>query len=181
VLYIGTVDGGAYTCADATHFCNGSPGSGAWTAWGLNSAAGVTPPRVITAITESNAPPAPRTFWMATSEGIYRKLPGAGSWTRVPTVRGYANNEVVVDPACRTRIYVGTGYLDPISRTRGGVLFSSDNGNTWTSLSSGFDLHGVPITQIAVTSGSPARVLAGTYGKGSWEYNWGTALPACAP
>jgi len=49
------------------------------------------------------------------------------------------------------------------------------------TFSAAFDLHGVPITQIVVTPGNPARVLASTYGKGSWEYNWGSALPACAP
>src|SRR5205823_12165433 len=65
-LYVGTLDGGAYTCTDALHLCDGSAGSGTWTPWGLNGGASGASPRAITAIAESNAPPGPRTFWMAT-------------------------------------------------------------------------------------------------------------------
>jgi hypothetical protein len=180
VLYVGTQDGGAFTCSDTVHFCDGTSGSGAWTRWGLNGGTGVTPPRAINAIAESNAPPAPRTFWMATSQGVYRKLPGASTWTAVANAPGYPYSDVTVDPACHSRVYIGIGYLNQISRTRGGVLVSTNNGNNWTSLSSGYDLHNVPITQVLVAPGSPGRVLASTYGRGSWEYRW-TTMPACAP
>jgi hypothetical protein len=168
VIYVGTLDGGAFRCTDTVHLCDGSAGSGKWEEWGLNSAS----PRMITAITESSG-----TFWMATSQGIYRKI-GAGAWTDTGTTPGYVYNDVAVDPTCHSRIYAAVGYLDPISRSRGGITFSSNNGNTWTSLTAGAALHNVPITQVILAPENPGRVLASTYGRGSWEYDWGS-LPAC--
>jgi hypothetical protein len=172
VIYVGTLDGGAFICNDATHLCDGSAGSGKWAPWGLNSGS----PRMISAIAESNAPPAPRTFWMATSQGLYRKI-GAGGWTAAGTTPGYVYNDVAVDPSCHSRIYAAMGYLEPISRSRGGIEFSS-NGESWSSLTSGAELHNVPITQVILAPGSPGRILASSYGRGSWEYDWGQ-LPAC--
>jgi hypothetical protein len=173
VVYVGTLDGGVYLCTDSAHLCDGSAGAGKWEPWGLNTGS----PRMITAITESNAPPAPRTFWLATSQGIYKRAPGASTWTPVSTAPGYAYSDVVVDPTCHSRIYAAVGYLDPISRTRGGIDFSSNNGASWTSLTSGADLHNVPITQILLTPGNPTHVLASTYGRGAWEYDWGAGAP----
>src|SRR5205823_10545278 len=134
------------------------------TPWGLNGGASGTSPRAITAIAESNAPPGPRTFWMATSQGLYRKLPGAGAWIQVALTPDYAYSDVVVDPSCHTRIYAAIGYVDPISRTRGGIDVSNDNGSHWDSLTSGAMLHNVPITQVAIAPGSAGRVLASSYG-----------------
>ncbi len=168
-IYTGTLDGGAFLCSDAAHLCDGSPGSGKWVPWGLNSGS----PRVITAITESNGPPAPRTFWMATSQGVYRRLSSASAWTLASQAPGYAYSDVAVDPSCHSRIYAAVGYLEPISRSRGGIDFSSDNGATWTSLTAGAPLHNVPITQVILAPGAPGRVLASTYGRGAWEYDWG--------
>jgi Ni/Co efflux regulator RcnB len=173
-LYAGTLDGGAFVCNDAVHLCDGSAGAGKWEPWGLNSAS----PRMITAIVESNAPPAPRTFWMATSQGLYRKLPGAAAWTLASTTPGYVSSDVAVDPTCHSRIYAALGYLEPISRSRGGIDFSSNNGASWTSLTSGAPLHNVPVTQVILAPENPGRVLASTYGRGSWEYDWGQ-LPPC--
>ncbi|HEY6251603.1 MAG TPA: hypothetical protein VI685_16720, partial [Candidatus Angelobacter sp.] len=64
------------------------------------------------------------------------------------------------------------------SRSRGGIDISSNNGASWTSLTQGAPLHNVPITQVILAPGNPARVLASTYGRGSWEYDWGQ-LPPC--
>ncbi|HEY6971752.1 MAG TPA: hypothetical protein VJA94_21250 [Candidatus Angelobacter sp.] len=174
VIYVGTLDGGAFICNDAAHLCDGSVGSDKWEPWGLNSGS----PRVITAITESNSPPAPRTFWMATSEGLYRRSPGTSVWTPVSATAGYVYSDVVVDPACHSRVYAAIGYLDPITRSRGGIVFSSNNGSTWASLTQGAALHNVPITQVILAPGNPARVLTSTYGRGAWEYDWGQ-LAAC--
>jgi hypothetical protein len=173
-LYVGTLDGGAFLCTDPAHHCDGSPGSGKWQPWGLNTRS----PRMITAFTESSAP-APRTFWMATSQGLYRRLPSSGAWQAAGSTLGYAYSDVVVDPGCSSRIYAALGYLDPISRSRGGIEVSSNNGAGWTSITTGADLHNVPITQVIVTPGAAARVLASTYGRGSWEYDWGGQLPPC--
>jgi hypothetical protein len=202
VIYVGTQEAGAFICTDTVNFCNGSEGSGTWTAWGLNPGGNVNPvggtsPKMITAIAESNPPSAgPRNFWMASTDGIYRQLSGETTWTLVASTPSgfgsppYVYNEVVVDPTCRTRIYTGIGYFDNFSRSRGGIQISSDNGGNWTSLSAGFDLHNVPITELAIVPQEPQRVLASTYGRGVWEYDWhigqpvppGNAnLPVCAP
>jgi hypothetical protein len=179
-IYVGTQDGGAYVCTDTAHFCNGSAGAGTWTAWGLNGGTSGASPRMITAIAESNPPPAARTFWMAASDGLYRKLPGASAWTQVSLAPGYTYSDVVVDPACHSRVYAPVGYLEFIGRSRGGVDFSSDNGNHWTSTTVGFDLHNTPITQVIVAPGGSTRILAATYGRGVWDYYTGT-LGACVP
>ena len=172
VIYVGTLDGGAFICNDSSHLCDGSADSGKWEPWGLNMGS----PRMIAAITESNAPPAARTFWMATSQGLYRKT-GAGSWTPANTTPGYVYNDVVVDSSCHSRIYAAVGYLEPISRSRGGIDYSSNNGATWTSLTSGAPLHNVPVTQVILSPNNPGRVLASTYGRGAWEYEWGQVPP----
>jgi hypothetical protein len=168
VLYVGTQDGGAYACNDAATVCNGRP----WTPWGLNGASEA--PHAIMAIAESNAAPAQRTFWMGTSHGLYRRLPGASTWTQVSQTPTYVYSDVVVDPACDSRVYAAVGYMEPMSRSRGGIIYSTNNGATWTSLTQGQPLHNVPITQVVVSQG---RVLASTYGRGAWEYDWGSPPP----
>jgi hypothetical protein len=174
VIYVGTLDAGVFICNDSAHLCDGSAGSGKWEPWGLNS----NSPRMVTAITESNAAPAARTFWLATSEGLYRRFPGASVWTPIRPTPGYVYSDVVVDPTCHSRIYAAVGYLEPISRSRGGIDFSSNDGASWSSLTSGADLHNVPITQVALVPANPTRVLASTYGRGAWEYDWGAGA-AC--
>jgi photosystem II stability/assembly factor-like uncharacterized protein len=168
VVYVGTQDGGAYTCSDEATLCNGRP----WTPWGLNGAGA---PHAIMVIGESNPAPAPRTFWMGTSQGLYRRLPGAVGWTQVSRTPTYVYSDVAVDPTCSSRVYAALGYMEPMSRTRGGIEYSTNNGTSWTSLTQGQPLHNVPITQVIV---SATRVLASTYGRGAWEYDW-PALPPC--
>jgi hypothetical protein len=179
-LYVGTQDHGVYTCSDAAHFCDGSPGAGAWTPFALHAGSGVTPPAFVTAIAESNPPPAPRDFWIATSQGVYRRLAGAAAWTLVDALSLYPYSDVAVDPTCRTRIYTAIGWLGSVTRTRGGIHLSTDHGAHWTSLTSGFPLHDVPITQLLVDEAHPERLFATTYGRGAWSHVL-SPLPACAP
>jgi hypothetical protein len=180
IVYVGTLDHGVYMCSDTTHYCDGSVGAGTWTPWALNSGGAVTPPWYVTAIAESNPPPTARTFWIATSQGVYRRLAGSMTWTAVDAVNLYPYSDVVVDPTCKTRIYTAIGYLDRVMRTRGGIHVSIDNGANWTSITSGYPLHNVPVTQVMVDAASPSSVYASTYGRGAWVYTWGS-LPACAP
>jgi hypothetical protein len=114
---------------------------------------------------------------MATSQGVYRRAPEQSTWTAVADTPGYAYSDVTVDPACPSRVYAALGYLEPISRSRGGIDYSTNNGNMWSSLTSGADLHNVPITQVIVAPLSPGRVLASTYGRGSWQHDWGSSAP----
>jgi hypothetical protein len=180
VVYVGTQDQGVYTCNDAIHYCDGSPGAGTWTPFALNPAPGFTAPAFIMAITESNPPPAARNFWIATSQGVYRRLAGATTWTAVDAAPLYPYSDVVVDPTCRTRIYTAIGYLNPVTRTRGGAHVSTDNGGTWQSLTSGHPLHNSPIAQVLVDAAHPERVFATTYGRGAWLWVW-RSIPSCAP
>lgn len=180
VVYVGTQDNGVYTCSDTVNYCDGTTGAGTWTSFALNAGSGMTPPAFITAIAQSNPPPAPRNFWIATSEGVYRRLAGSTTWTLVDAINLYPYSDVTVDPTCRTRIYTAIGYLANVTRTRGGIHVSTDNGANWTSITSGFPLHNVPVTQVLVDRANPARVFATTYGQGAWSYNW-SSLPSCAP
>jgi hypothetical protein len=54
---------------------------------------------------------------------------------------------------------------------------ASPGGAVWKSADGGADLHNVPITQVIVAPLSPGRVLASTYGRGSWQYDWGSSAP----
>jgi hypothetical protein len=180
VVYVGTLDHGVYTCADTTHYCDGTQGAGTWTEFALNPGGPINAPWYVTAIAESNAPPSPRTFWIATSQGVYRRLAGSTTWTPVDALNLYPYSDVVVDPTCKTRIYTAMGYLDKPTRTRGGVHVSTDNGATWTSITAGFPLHNLPITQVLVDPANSLNIYASTYGRGAWRYTWGS-LPGCAP
>ncbi|MSP49260.1 MAG: hypothetical protein EXQ95_08035 [Alphaproteobacteria bacterium] len=116
---------------------------------------------------------------MSTTDGLYRKRPGEGSWSLVDPSPDYVFSDVVVDPTCPTRVYASIGYFANRSRSRGGIDVSFDNGDTWTNITSGYHLHNVPIPQIVVDPERPERVLAATHGRGAWEFDWGTDLPMC--
>jgi hypothetical protein len=180
VVYVGTQDHGVYTCSDTALYCDGSPGALAWTPFALNPGGTIAPPAVITAITQSNPPPAPRTFWISTSQGVYRRRAGDTDWVAVNTTRPYPVSDVVVDPTCRTRVYTAFGYLANKARTPGGIDVSSDNGATWRSLTAGHALHNSPVTQVLVDAAEPRRVFASTFGRGAWLWVW-PSLPSCAP
>src|SRR5262249_15234710 len=162
-------DKGVYVCGDTAHFCDGSPGSGSWTPFALNAGSGVTPPAFVSAIAESNPPPAPRNFWIATSQGLYRRLAGTTSWVAVDAAPLYPYSDVPVDPTCRTRVYTAIGYLGNVTRVRGGIHYSTNNGASWSSLTSGFPLHNSPVTQVIVDRANAARIFATTYGLGAWS------------
>ena len=139
----------------------------------------------------SGPPSSSRNFWIGSTDGVYRQLAGETSCTLVESTQGlpgtppYVYNEVVVDPTCSTRIYAGIGYLESMSRTRGGIQLSTDNGANWALLTGGADLHNTPITQIVVDPANEFHLYASTYGRGVWDYFWALPgfgnlpLPAC--
>jgi hypothetical protein len=61
---------------------------------------------------------------------------------------------------------------------RGGIDFSSDNGDHWTSLTAGLDIHQAPVADVFVDPSNPHKAWAASYGRGIWAYDWGSALPA---
>jgi hypothetical protein len=164
-IYVGTIGQGAYKSTD-----DGTT----WTAFGP----GVTPqPAVVTAITSSGG--ANPTFWIATTSGLYKSGSG-GSWTLATGGGGYTVSDVTVDPSCTTRVYAAFGYVFVFGQHRGGIEFSSDNGATWSSITSGQIIHQGPVSMVQVDPTQANSVYAAAYGRGFWVYNWGSQLPACA-
>lgn len=164
-LYAGTLGHGAYQSTD----------SGAtWTAFALN---GVDAPKAVMQIARSSAGGGAGTFFLATTSGLYRKLSGA-TWTRQTPDASYAVSDVEVDPHCATRVYAALGYAGSLGQHRGGVLRSTDNGATFTSITAGLDLHQAPITDVQVDPATPRYVYAAVFGRGAWVYDAGV-MPTC--
>jgi hypothetical protein len=165
-VYITTLDSGIFKTTD-----NGT----SWTAFGLNDGSF----KVISKIIHTNAGGAGGTFFAATSKGLYRKLPGGVfEYINSGGDAAYAASDVEVDPTCASRIYVAKGYLGNFISHRGGVLVSNDNGNTFTSITSGLSLHQSPVSDIQIDPVNPRYVYAASYGLGGWTYVWQT-LPGC--
>ncbi len=180
-LYAGIAQRGLYRCTKVRgeslvpDYCV-APGS--WQKFGLNN----TPPdhildiKVTHPLTPANSNP---TFWMATSDGLYRKVPGLNlDWTKVTGGGGYVVNQVTTVPLHPQCVYAGFGFINSIVQHRGGVQFSSDNGATWTGVTAGYALHNVPISQLVPDPADPHRIWAATYGRGAWALEWGNQLPA---
>ncbi|MBI4516266.1 MAG: hypothetical protein HY699_10685 [Deltaproteobacteria bacterium] len=164
-IYAGTIDQGAFVSTD-----NGA----SWLPWGLNSPA----PRAVMRIAYSAA--AGGTFFMATTDGLYRRLPG-GTWERMafPGV-GYSASDLEVDPDCPHRIYLALGFVATLGVHRGGLAMSNDNGTTWTSLSAGLSIHQAPIADIQLGPANSRYLYAAVYGQGGWRYDHESA-PECPP
>jgi hypothetical protein len=143
-----------------------------WNPWGLNTGS----PNVVLGIA-TNGQPSP-TEWMATTSGLYRRLPG-GSWTLIDAGGGYVVNDVAVDPNCLTRVYWAYGFVPTRQQHRGGIKVTHNNGGTITSITAGYSLHNGPIADVEVDRLNPRYVYAASYGQGFWFYDWGASMPAC--
>jgi hypothetical protein len=163
-IYVGTADHGAYRSTDDGR---------SWSPWGLNT----NSPALISAIASSGG--STPTFWMASTSGLYKGQAGGTSWTLSTGGTGYIVSDVAVDPTCPTRVYAAFGFGGPRAQHRGGIQMTSDNGATWTSITSGFDIHQGPVTAVEVDRLMPAQVYAASYGRGFWLFNWQSNLPAC--
>jgi len=164
-IYAGTIERGAFVSTD-----NGA----SWTPWGLNAPA----PRVVMKIAYS--PAAGGTFFMATTDGLYRLLPG-GTWTVMANPPpGYTASDIEVDPDCPHRLYMALGFVGPIGVHRGGILMSTDNGTTWNSLTSGLTIHVAPIADVQLSPINSRYLYAAVYGQGAWKYDQGSGL-SCPP
>ncbi len=166
VIYLGTAGQGAYKSTD-----DGTT----WSVWGP----GITPaPALVTAIASSGGS-AP-TFWLATTSGLYKGSASGSPWSRSTGGGGYTVSDVTVDPSCPTRVYAAFGFVGIRGEHRGGIEFSSNNGSSWNSITSGQVIHQSPVTMVQVDPSQPTTVYAATYGRGFWVYNWGTQLPPCS-
>ena len=163
-VYSGTIDHGAYVSTD---------GGGTWNPFGLNTGS----PRAVLNIAHSTAGGAGGTFFLATTSGLYRKLP-AGGWTLQSIDPSYVVSDVEVDPACPTRVYSAFGYAADMGQHRGGIAVSKDNGNSFSSITSGLAIHQSPIADIQVDPVDSRYLHAGIFGRGAWTYDLG-ATPSC--
>jgi hypothetical protein len=160
-VYVGTRSAGAYISTD---------GGASWSPWGLNA----SPPELILSIASVTG----SAWWMATTSGVYRKS-GSGAWSLVLPETNYVTNDVAVDPSCPTRVYVAYGFVAARQQHRGGIVFTTNDGQTWDSLTAGVALHQTPIADVEVDVAEPRWVYAASHGRGFWIWDWGTALPAC--
>jgi hypothetical protein len=152
-LYVGTLGHGAYRSTD---------GGATWAAWGL----AMPTPTAVLNIAYSSA--AGGTYFLATTSGLYRLLPGAtSSWTRQTPFSNYTVSDVDVDPHCPTRLYISYGFVGTYGQHRGGISVSSNNGDTFTSITSGLPIHQAPIADVQVDLTSSQYVYAGVYGRGA--------------
>jgi hypothetical protein len=163
-ILAGTMGSGAYRSTD-----NGAT----WAPFGLNSPA----PKAVLNLAHSTAGGGVGTYFLATTSGLYRKLP-SGTFTRQTADPAYTVSDVEVDPNCPTRVYAAMGYAGTLGQHRGGVLVSRDNGATFTSLTSGLDIHQAPITDIQVDPLDARFLHVAVYGMGAWTYDAG-ATPGC--
>lgn len=155
-LYAGTVDHGVYKSTD-----NGST----WTPFGLNSPA----PKIVLKVAHSSAGGGEGTFFIATTSGLYRKLPG-GRFMQQTGDPAYTVSDVEVDPNDPNRVYIAMGWAGNGGQHRGGVMMSNDNGTTFNSLTGGLDIHQAPITDIQIDPVDSRCVHAAVYGLGGWTY-----------
>jgi hypothetical protein len=118
-----------------------------------------------------------RTYWAATTSGLYRKAPGDSDWVVKLPGNGYTVNEVETIPGHPSCVYAGLGFVPGVAQHRGGVEFSSDNGATWTCLSCGTQVHNTPVADIQVDPTNPRFLWIATYGRGVWMYDWAGQLP----
>ncbi|MFN8243829.1 MAG: hypothetical protein U0X40_07210 [Ferruginibacter sp.] len=165
-VYVGTIDSGIFKSTD-----NGAH----WTVFGLNNN-GI---RGVLKVVHTSAGGGEGTYFAATTGGLYRKLPG-GTFTFMNSGgdANYVVNDIEVDPNCPTRIYIAKGYASIWGLHRGGVLLSTDNGNSFSSITSGLDIHQGPVTDIQVDPVNSQFIYAASYGQSVWRWNAGS-VPAC--
>ena len=165
-VYAGTLNHGIFKSTN-----NGQH----WDSFGLNLQ-GITG---ILKIVHSTAGGSGGTFFAATSQGLYRKLPGdTFRYIEAAGAPAYIVSDVEFDPDCPSRIYISNGYMGDYGQHRGGILMSDDNGTTFTSITGGQDIHQAPISDIQVDPVSSRFVHTAVYGLGGWTYDLG-AIPPC--
>lgn len=181
--------------ADATHIYAGTENGvfrlphglfgAVWEGYGLDVDVVPAPPpawaylaNVVTLTSASAADP----LWAGTTQGLHRRRPGDQAW-EVVLERPGAVSDVLVDPTCPRRVYAAMGLLGQGSRGAGfrhggGVWFSSDEGETWQSMTAGSILDRIPITDVEMDPSEPDVVYVATFGRGVWRWRWGQP-PTC--
>lgn len=155
-IYVGTIDGGIFSTTD-----NGIT----WIPFALNT----NSPRLITKILHTDYDKT--TFYFATSNGLYRRLKGQTDETLI-TSYGYTVSDIEVHPTQSNKIFIAYGNGGTYIRHYGGVSYSNDAGTTFTSISSGYDIHLAPISDIKIDPLNYNLIYVATYGLGVWKYQF---------
>jgi hypothetical protein len=155
-LYAGTRGGGAFV----------STNSGAsFVPWALTKA----PPATIRRIAKTGD-----TWLVASSEGLYRKTP-TQDWSLAAGTQGRIVSDVIVDPACPSRVYAAFGYAGTLGASGGGIAISSDQAASFAHLGSA-ELDGTPISALQLNPLTPGGLFIATYGLSGWRW-----VPDVAP
>jgi hypothetical protein len=94
-----------------------------------------------------------------------------GSWTLQTDDPAYVVSDVQIDPANPMRVCIAMGYAGGYNQHRGGVLLSTDNGTTFTSLTAGMSIHQAPIAAVQFDPVDSRMIHAAVYGLGGWTYS----------
>ncbi len=176
-VYAGTIGAGAFFYNAAT---------GTWCNWGFN---GISSPVVVSAITWTSAGGGAGTFYLASTDGLFSSSSGAvcnAAWSGNLVFGNYGVSAVAIDPSCPQVVYAGYGAFYNFGQHRGGIDASSNNGATWTSLTSGLPIHQTGVSALQVEriqspQGQASRYLyASSYGRGGWMFDLGPN-PPCPP
>ena len=101
-------------------------------------------------------PSSPSTIFASVGQGLFKSVNAAATWTGV---LGDARvRAVAVDPASPSTVYVAVGAVY-FESTTGGIYKSTDDGKTWTTLSTG--THDA-VTTLAIDPEAPGTLYAGT-------------------
>ena len=99
---------------------------------------------------------------------VFRTTNFGATWTDISTDLPDAPvNEIIVDPAQTSTLYVGTDV---------GVFVSRDTGASWEPLGTGMP-DGVVVTDMKLLPGTPATLLAATYGRSIYALELPTGAP----
>ena len=158
IIYIGTGEGGFNIDAvEGVGVLKSIDGGATWTQTGLSfllSQGEAVNEMVID-------PDNPNVLIAATRDGIYRTADAGATWARtLGTTSGWDGKEVVMDPSNSNTVYAALGY--PWGNANNGIYKSTDNGVTWTILTSGLPAS-TTMGRISLTlsASSPNTLYAG--------------------
>ena len=107
------------------------------------------------------------TVYAGTSNGVFVTTDGGTTWISrsdgLPARK--VVSEIVIDPTNPSCFYIGLGYYSYEGLYGGGVYWSSNNGNTWSPLSSS-QSQNMSVTSIRFDSNDSSRLWVATYGSG---------------
>jgi photosystem II stability/assembly factor-like uncharacterized protein len=156
LLYTGTVNGGSYLSEDDGQ---------TWTPFGPPA----NPGEVVTAFASNSAPGSNALFFVATTNGLYRRQ-GEENWDRVLGGPDVVVSDVKIDPSCPNTVYAALGFASFLGQQPGGAFVSTDGGLTWSRITAGFDLNWLPVAELVpFRNGAELNLFAASYGRGTWS------------